>query len=297
MRILIALLLAVFVAQAPAHAAKPAASTEDIQTIKKKKKLAEAAKLKKLKQAEEAKKLKAKQKLAEDKAKKQKLAADKAKKERLAAKLADDKAKKKIAAKKAEDKAKKERRLASSGRACTGFFNCAFGSSRRSTSSAGFAGSRSVDGRATRKTVDWNDSKYKPGSIVVRTPERALYLVLGDGEAMRYSVGVGREGFQWGGTSRVEAKKEWPDWRPPAEMIRREAAKGHIIPEFMEGGPGNPLGARAMYIGGTIYRIHGTNNAASIGGAVSSGCIRMMNADVIDLYERVRVGARVYVYQ
>ena len=97
--------------------------------------------------------------------------------------------------------------------------------------------------------------------------------------------------------SKIVMKKEWPSWRPPKQMIEREAAKGTSYPEFMEGGPDNPLGARAMYIGGTMFRIHGTNNAASIGGAVSSGCIRMMNTDVIDLYERVKVGSRVYVYQ
>jgi lipoprotein-anchoring transpeptidase ErfK/SrfK len=120
---------------------------------------------------------------------------------------------------------------------------------------------------------------------------------LGDGKAYRYSVGVGREGFQWSGSSRIAGKQEWPSWRPPAVMIAREAAKGHIIPEFMEGGPGNPLGARALYIGGTLFRIHGTNNPGSIGGAVSSGCIRMMNSDVIDLYGRARVGNRVIVTQ
>jgi lipoprotein-anchoring transpeptidase ErfK/SrfK len=120
---------------------------------------------------------------------------------------------------------------------------------------------------------------------------------MGDGKARRYKVGVGREGFQWSGNSRIVNKAEWPTWRPPATMIAREAAKGHYLPEMMEGGPENPLGARALYIGGSLYRIHGTNNAASIGGAVSSGCIRMMNTDVIDLYDRVKVGAKVYVYQ
>jgi lipoprotein-anchoring transpeptidase ErfK/SrfK len=120
---------------------------------------------------------------------------------------------------------------------------------------------------------------------------------MGDGEAMRYSIGVGREGFQWSGNSKIVAKAEWPSWTPPQTMIEREAAKGHIIPPFMKGGPGNPLGARAMYIGGTIYRVHGTNAESSIGGAVSSGCIRMMNADVIDLYGRVKVGSPIYVYQ
>ena len=148
-----------------------------------------------------------------------------------------------------------------------------------------------ISGRSMRETVDWNESQYKPGSIIVKTPERALYYVLPGGEAIRYSVGVGREGMQWGGKSKIVAKQEWPSWTPPQVMIEREAAKGHIIPPFMEGGPGNPLGARAMYIGGTMFRVHGTNNEASIGGAVSSGCIRMMNADVIDLYNRVKIGS------
>ena len=141
--------------------------------------------------------------------------------------------------------------------------------------------------------MSFADGKYKPGSIIVRTPERALYYVLPGGKALRYRVGVGKDGFQWSGNSRIGMKREWPDWRPPANMIAREAAKGNIIPEYMEGGPNNPLGARAMYISGTMFRIHGTNNAASIGGAVSSGCIRMMNSDVIDLYDRVAVGSRV----
>ena len=133
--------------------------------------------------------------------------------------------------------------------------------------------------------------------MIVKTLERALYFVSAKGEAIRYSVGVGREGMQWSGNSTIVAKQEWPSWTPPQVMIEREALKGHIIPPFMEGGPGNPLGARAMYIGGRLYRVHGTNNEASIGGAVSSGCIRMMNADVIDLYDRVKVGAKIYVYQ
>jgi lipoprotein-anchoring transpeptidase ErfK/SrfK len=151
----------------------------------------------------------------------------------------------------------------------------------------------------TRSLVSFAEAgKYQVGSIIVRTPERALYLVLPDGKAMRYRVGVGREGFQWSGNSRIINKAEWPGWTPPAEMIKREREQnGRVIPTFMPGGPNNPLGARALYIGGTIYRIHGTNQASTIGGAVSSGCIRMMNADVIDLYERVKVGAKVYVYQ
>jgi lipoprotein-anchoring transpeptidase ErfK/SrfK len=116
-------------------------------------------------------------------------------------------------------------------------------------------------------------------------------------EAIRYRVGVGREGFQWSGHSRIIAKKEWPAWTPPPRMIAREAAKGITIPAYMEGGPNNPLGARALYIGGTLFRIHGTNNARSIGGAVSSGCIRMLNADVVDLYDRVPIGTPVHVIQ
>ena len=177
---------------------------------------------------------------------------------------------------------------------CGSFLECLFGKPRR----GGRVSRASLGGdRETSEVVSWNESKYSAGSLIVRTPERALYLVLGGGKARRYSVGVGREGFQWSGRSRIASKQEWPTWRPPEEMIRREAEKGHILPEVMEGGPENPLGARALYIGGTLFRIHGTNNAASIGGAVSSGCIRMMNSDVIDLYERVRVGARVYVYQ
>ncbi|CAN5526950.1 hypothetical protein BH10PSE7_BH10PSE7_02420 [soil metagenome] len=177
-------------------------------------------------------------------------------------------------------------------RICDGFFQCLFGDRQRNVRT-----SRGVADYATRSTVAWKETKYKPGTIIVRTPERALYYVTGSGKALRYSIGVGREGFQWGGNSRIVMKKEWPDWRPPQVMIEREAAQGHIIPPYMEGGPNNPLGARAMYIGGTMFRIHGTNNAASIGGAVSSGCIRMMNSDVMDLYDRVAVGSPVYVYQ
>jgi lipoprotein-anchoring transpeptidase ErfK/SrfK len=175
---------------------------------------------------------------------------------------------------------------------CDSFFRCKLVPYRRTTR-ASMAG---VD-RPTRTTVAWAVGKYAPGTIIVKTPERALYYVLPGGEALRYRVGVGKEGFQWSGNAKIVMKQEWPSWRPPKQMIEREAAKGHYIPEFMDGGPDNPLGARALYIGGTLFRIHGTNNAASIGGAVSSGCIRMMNADVIDLYDRVKVGSRVYVYQ
>ena len=139
------------------------------------------------------------------------------------------------------------------------------------------------------------DSQLPPGSIVVRTAERRLYFIQPGGKAIRFAVGVGREGFTWSGSNRITRKNTWPDWHPPEVMLAREHAKGHMIPDFMEGGPANPLGARAMYIGNTEYRIHGTNQAWSIGLAVSSGCIRMMNADVIDLYNRVKVGAQVVV--
>ncbi|MBL8905284.1 MAG: L,D-transpeptidase [Rhizobiales bacterium] len=179
---------------------------------------------------------------------------------------------------------------------CYSFFDCLRQKKPPQQRRATTASLSGLD-RQTRSTVAWKEAKYAPGTIIVKTPERALYYVLPDGKALRYDVGVGKEGFQWSGNSKIVMKKEWPSWRPPQQMIEREAAKGHIIPEFMEGGPDNPLGARAMYIGGTLFRIHGTNNAASIGGAVSSGCIRMMNADVIDLYDRVKVGSRVYVYQ
>ncbi|MCR9138070.1 MAG: L,D-transpeptidase [Alphaproteobacteria bacterium] len=138
-------------------------------------------------------------------------------------------------------------------------------------------------------------STQKPGTIIIDTPNRFLYLVLGNGQARRYGVGVGKPGFEWAGTHRVSRKREWPDWRPPAEMIAREKRKGRILPAYMAGGPSNPLGARALYLGSTLYRIHGTNQPWSIGGAVSSGCIRMRNEDVVDLYERVGNGTKVIV--
>ena len=141
-----------------------------------------------------------------------------------------------------------------------------------------------------RETVPYN-GPHAPGTIVVSTAERRLYLVLPDGQALRYGVGVGRPGFTWGGTQTVTMKREWPDWRPPAEMLRRRPD----LPRHMKGGIENPLGARAMYLGNTIYRIHGSNEPETIGTAVSSGCIRMTNEDVTDLYSRVKVGARVVV--
>jgi lipoprotein-anchoring transpeptidase ErfK/SrfK len=134
-----------------------------------------------------------------------------------------------------------------------------------------------------------------PGSILVKTAERKLYFVLPDGKAMQYPVGVGREGFTWSGRNTVSRKATWPDWRPPPVMIEREAKKGRFLPAMMKGGPKNPLGARALYIGATEFRIHGTTQPWSIGRAVSSGCIRMLNAHVIDLFDRVRVGATVVV--
>jgi lipoprotein-anchoring transpeptidase ErfK/SrfK len=130
-----------------------------------------------------------------------------------------------------------------------------------------------------------------PGTIVIDTPHTYLYFVLGNGKAMRYGIGVGRDGFTWSGVQNVARKTEWPDWNPPAEMLQRQP----YLPRFMAGGPGNPLGARAMYLGNTVYRIHGTNQPSTIGGHVSSGCIRMTNEDVIDLYDRVQVGAKVVV--
>jgi lipoprotein-anchoring transpeptidase ErfK/SrfK len=138
-------------------------------------------------------------------------------------------------------------------------------------------------------------TELKPGSILVRTSERKLYFILPGGQAIAYRVGVGKEGFAWSGTNHISRKATWPDWRPPAVMIKREADRGHIIPAFMKGGPTNPLGARAMYIGATDFRIHGTTQPWSIGHAVSSGCIRMLNEHVIDLYGRVQVGAKVVV--
>jgi lipoprotein-anchoring transpeptidase ErfK/SrfK len=135
------------------------------------------------------------------------------------------------------------------------------------------------------------ETAHTPGTIVVDTKERRLYLVLGNGRALRYGVGVGKPGFEWGGVQHVSMKREWPDWRPPEQMLRRRPD----LPRYMPGGEDNPLGARALYLGSTLYRIHGSNEPETIGDAVSSGCIRMTNDDVIDLYERVRVGARVVV--
>jgi lipoprotein-anchoring transpeptidase ErfK/SrfK len=130
-----------------------------------------------------------------------------------------------------------------------------------------------------------------PGTIIVHTSQRFLYHVQGNNRAIRYGIGVGREGFQWAGLLKISRKAEWPDWTPPAEMIARQP----YLPRWMAGGPGNPLGARALYLGNTIYRIHGTNQPHTIGHAVSSGCFRLVNYDVVDLYERVPVGTKVVV--
>jgi lipoprotein-anchoring transpeptidase ErfK/SrfK len=141
-----------------------------------------------------------------------------------------------------------------------------------------------------RETVAYS-SNYAPGTIVVSTSERRLYLVLGNGQALRYGVGVGRPGFTWSGVTHIAMKREWPDWTPPAQMLKRRPD----LPRHMVGGIENPLGARAMYLAGTLYRIHGSNEPDTIGQAVSSGCIRMTNDDVTDLYSRAKVGATVVV--
>ena len=147
-------------------------------------------------------------------------------------------------------------------------------------------------GPGTRKRIKFT-GQHPAGSIIVSTKHRKLLYVLEDGTAMMYGIGVGRPGFTWGGKLHVSRKAEWPSWTPPDEMLQRQPE----LPRFMEGGPSNPLGARALYLGSSLYRIHGTNQARTIGGAVSSGCIRMMNSDVVDLYNRVNVGAPVYVYR
>ncbi|CAN7369843.1 L,D-transpeptidase [Mesorhizobium amorphae] len=139
------------------------------------------------------------------------------------------------------------------------------------------------------------DGPQKPGTIVIDTTQNFLYLVEKNGKARRYGVGTGKPGFEWSGTHKITNKRVWPDWRPPAVMIKREAAKGRYLPTYLAGGEENPLGARALYLGTTEYRIHGTNQPWTIGGAVSSGCIRMRNEDVVDLYERVNVGTTVVV--
>jgi len=147
-----------------------------------------------------------------------------------------------------------------------------------------------VSPRFMKQVVNY-DGKERPGTVIINTNERLLYLVQENGTALRYGIGVGRPGFTWAGVREVSRKREWPDWTPPPEMLKRRPD----LPRHMEGGPENPLGARAMYLGSSLYRIHGSNEPWTIGTAVSSGCIRMRNEDVIDLYEKVKVGTKVVV--
>jgi lipoprotein-anchoring transpeptidase ErfK/SrfK len=152
------------------------------------------------------------------------------------------------------------------------------------------ADAQTTAARLRRQTVQYVTAEA-PGTIVIDTPNTYLYFVLGGSKAIRYGIGVGREGFTWSGVKMIERKSEWPDWIPPTEMLQRQP----YLPRFMAGGPGNPLGARAMYLSGTVYRIHGTNAPDTIGKHVSSGCIRMLNDDVIDLFGRTQVGTKVVV--
>jgi lipoprotein-anchoring transpeptidase ErfK/SrfK len=147
-----------------------------------------------------------------------------------------------------------------------------------------------LDPRLQKQIVDY-PSREVPGTVIIDTPHTVLYYVLGNSKALRYGIGVGREGFTWSGVKQVTRKAEWPDWYPPPAMVARQP----YLPRMTAGGPGNPLGARAMYIGGTEYRIHGTNDPSTIGKNVSSGCIRLTNEDVKDLYNRVQIGAKVIV--
>jgi len=156
--------------------------------------------------------------------------------------------------------------------------------------SVGAVGHPSVDPKYDRQVVDYTGAEV-PGTIIIDTPNKFLYLVQEDGKALRYGIGVGRPGFTWAGVKEITAKREWPDWMPPDDMLHRQPN----LPRFMAGGPENPLGARALYLGSTLYRIHGSNEPWTIGTNVSSGCIRLRNADVIDLYNRVTVGTKVVV--
>jgi lipoprotein-anchoring transpeptidase ErfK/SrfK len=173
-------------------------------------------------------------------------------------------------------------------------FEALFGPHREPITTPAYANPND-DGSEVRADLKRQIVNYRtteaPGTIVVDTPNTFLYLVMPGGKAMRYGIGVGREGFTWSGVKMIERKAEWPDWTPPAEMIQRQP----YLPRFVAGGPTNPLGARAMYLSGSVYRIHGTNAPSTIGGRVSSGCIRMVNEDVIDLYNRVQTGTKVVV--
>ena len=173
-------------------------------------------------------------------------------------------------------------------------FEALFGPQREPVAAPAYANPQDdageLRGELRRQIVDYRTSEA-PGTIIIDTPNTYLYLVLPGGKAMRYGIGVGREGFTWSGVKTIERKAEWPDWTPPPQMIQRQP----YLPRFVAGGPSNPLGARAMYLSDSVYRIHGTNAPETIGGFVSSGCIRLLNEDVIDLYNRVHVGAKVVV--
>ncbi len=147
-----------------------------------------------------------------------------------------------------------------------------------------------AEGPYARQAVLFRSSE-PPGTVVIHTSERFLYVVQGNNRALRYGIGVGREGFQWSGLVKISRKAEWPDWRPPPEMIARQP----YLPRFMAGGPGNPMGARALYLGSTVFRVHGTNQPETIGQSISSGCFRLANGDIIDLYERVPLNTKVVV--
>jgi lipoprotein-anchoring transpeptidase ErfK/SrfK len=173
-------------------------------------------------------------------------------------------------------------------------FEALFGPQREPVTAPAYANPQDdaseLRGDLRRQIVEYRTSEA-PGTIIIDTPNTYLYLVLPGGKAMRYGIGVGREGFTWSGVKTIERKAEWPDWTPPPQMIQRQP----YLPRFVAGGQSNPLGARAMYLSGSVYRIHGTNAPETIGGFVSSGCIRLLNEDVIDLYNRVHVGAKVVV--
>lgn len=149
---------------------------------------------------------------------------------------------------------------------------------------------RITEGPYARQMVLFR-SNEAPGTVVIHSDERFLYIVQGNGRALRYGIGVGRDGFTWAGQVQVSRKAEWPDWRPPSDMLQRQP----YLPRFMAGGPGNPMGARALYLGSTVFRIHGTNQPETIGQAISSGCFRLANGDVIDLFERIPVGTKVVI--
>ena len=193
------------------------------------------------------------------------------------------------------------------GQQCGNFLECLFGGLNNNNSgnrSGGFSSNRSGGnyGPSPRRLISFSEaSRHQPGTIIVDTSERNLYLVQPGGKAYRYKVGVGRAGFQWSGTSRIGRKAEWPGWTPPKAMIAREKKKGVILPAHMPGGPNNPLGPRALYLyrdgHDTFFRLHGTTEPETIGTAVSSGCIRLFNQDIIDLYNRVPVGTKVVVIQ